>query len=348
MITAAGSGFGTWQGLDVTRWREDATRDCWGQFCYVRDRRDAAVWSAGYHPVCRAPDEYEATFHPDRAEFRRRDGDVETRWAVCVAPDHDAEIRAVTLVNHGGRPCDLDITSYAEVCLNARRADQSHPAFAKLFLETEYVADPEFLLCRRRPRAADQKPIWAVHTVAADGAVDDATEYETDRARFLGRGRTPANPVALTPGARLSGTTGPVLDPIFSLRRRIRLEPGAAARVAFVTGAAETREAATAIARGFRDLGAIDRAFEQARGSNELKESGLTPEDVALFNRLAGTVVFTGPALREPDAVAANRLGQSGLWPHAISGDRPIVLARVSSVADASLIGQLVRWHSYA
>jgi cellobiose phosphorylase len=237
LITAAGAGVGTWRDLDVTRWREDATRDCWGQFCYVRDLGDGTVWSVGHQPLCRTADEYDFAFHADRAEFRRRDGAVETRLAVRVAPDHDAEVRLVTLINHGDRPREFDLTSYAEVCLNHRRADQAHPAFAKLFLETEFVPGPGALLARRRPRAADQKPIWAVHVSAADGPV----EYETDRARFLGRGRTPANPAALDRGARLSGTTGPVLDPVFSLRRGIRLAPGATASVAFVTGAAETR-----------------------------------------------------------------------------------------------------------
>ena len=177
-----------------------------------------------------------------------------------------------------------------------------------------------------------------------------AVEYETDRARFLGRGRTPANPAALDTGSRLSGTTGPVLDPVFSLRRRVRLAPGGTARVAFVTGAAETREAATALAEHFRELDAADRAFDRAResGRKELRELGLTPDDIALFNRLAGAVVFTGPALRRPDAVAANRLGQPGLWRHAISGDRPIVLALVATAGDEPLVHQLVRWHAYA
>ena len=344
LITAAGAGVGTWRDLDVTRWREDATRDCWGQFCYVRDLGDGTAWSVGHQPLCRTADEYDFAFHADRAEFRRRDGAIETRLAVRVAPDHDAEVRLVTLINHGDRPRELDLTSYAEVCLNHRRADQAHPAFAKLFLETEFVPGPDALLARRRPRAADQKPIWAVHVSAADGPV----EYETDRARFLGRGRTPANPAALDRGARLSGTTGPVLDPVFSLRRGIRLAPGATASVAFVTGAAETREAALALAEHFRDLAVAERVDGRARVGDELQELGLTPDDVALFNRLAGAVVFTGPALRVPDAVAANRQGQPGLWPHAISGDRPIVLARVGTAGDESLVRQLVQWHAYA
>jgi cellobiose phosphorylase len=346
MITAAGAGYSTWRDLDVTRWREDGTRDCWGQFCYVRDLGDRMSWSAGHQPLCRAAEDYEAIFHPWRADFRRRDGDLETRLAICVSPDHDAEVRLVTVVNRGGRPRDLDFTSYVEVCLNHRRADQAHPAFAKLFLETEYQSAPGALLCRRRPRAADQKPVWAVHVSAADGPV----EYETDRTRFLGRGRTPANPLALDPGVTLSGTTGPVLDPVFSLRRALRLAPAAEARVAFVTGAADSREDAIALAEQFQTLEAVEHTFDRARQDSldELRELDLTPEDVASFNRLAGAVLFTDPALRSPDAVAANRLGQPSLWPYAISGDRPIVLARLGADDDGVLAYDLVQWHAYA
>ena len=200
MITDAGAGVSTWRDLDVTRWREDATRDCWGQFVYVRDPEDGRIWSIGHQPMPRGVDEYQVAFHADRAEFCRRDGDVETCCAICVARDRDAEVRLVTLVNHGGRARELDLTSYAEVCLHDRRADQGHPAFAKLFLETEFVPGPGALLARRRPRAAVEKPVWAIHMTAADGPASGAVEYETDRVRFLGRGRTPANPAALDPG----------------------------------------------------------------------------------------------------------------------------------------------------
>ena len=263
MITAAGAGYGSWRDLDVTRWREDGTRDCWGQFCYVRDLSDHNTWSVGHQPLCRAAEDYEVVFRPWRADLRRRDGDLETRLAVCVSPDHDAEVRLVTIANYGARPLELDITSYAEVCLNHRRADQAHPAFAKLFLETEYLNGSGALLCRRRPRAADQKPIWAVHVSVADGPV----EYETDRARFLGRGRTPANPAALDPEVTLSGTTGPVLDPVFSLRRIVRLAPAAEARVAFITGASDSRQDAIGLAEQFAFkfvAGVFDRDISSA------------------------------------------------------------------------------------
>src|SRR5262249_51517176 len=266
----------------VTRWREDVTRDCWGQFCYIRDTTEGTPWSAGYQPLCRAADETEVTFHADRAEFRRRDCVTETRLAVCAAQDCDAEVRVITVVNNGDRPRLLELPSYSEVCLSQRRADQAHPAFAKLFVETEYVPTCGALLARRRPRAADQKPIWAIHASAVQGSETGVLEYETDRVRFLGRGRTPADPAALDSGSRLSGTTGPVLDAVFSLRRRIRLDPKSQAKIAFITGAADTREAAIAMAERFPSFESVDRAFSEASVAcrDELQKLELTPDDI--------------------------------------------------------------------
>src|SRR4030095_11816743 len=300
LITSACAGYSTWCDLDVTRWREDATRDCWGQFYYVRDLDDERMWSIGIQPLLKAADECAFELHPDRAEFRRWDGDVETRCAVCVVPDSDAEVRTVTLVNHGSRPREFEVTSYAEVSLNDRRADQAHPAFAKLFLETEFDPHCGALLARRRPRGANEHPVWAIHTSAGNVSATEI-EYETDRMRFLGRGRTPANPAALDSGSRLLRTTGPVLDPIFSLRRRVRVEAGMATRIAFVTGAAETYEAAIGIAERFRELEEINQAFAGAKAhcQSELRELGLNPDEIALFNRLAAAVIFTSSGLRD-------------------------------------------------
>ena len=267
--------------------------------------------------------------------------------------DADAEVRRITLTNHGARPHTLEVTSYAEVALNHRRADQAHPAFAKLFLETEYLPAPPTLLCRRRPRARDQKPIWALHVLAGpEGAAGTAVgevEYETDRARFLGRGRSPARPAALDSGAALSGTVGPVLDPVLSLRRRVRLAPGTCAVLAFGTAAVADRDEAVALARRFSDLAEVARAFERAEIHDKVTMAslGIRHEDAARFQRLAAHVLFTSPALRSLESVTKNRLGQSGLWPYAISGDLPIVLARLASPIDLDLAAELLRAHAY-
>ena len=257
------------------------------------------------------------------------------------------------MTNHGVQPRTLEVTSYAEIALNDRRADQAHPAFAKLFLQTEYLPTPPTLVYRRRPRARDQKPIWALH--ALSGPEDaprtgvGAVQYETDRARFLGRGRTAAHPAALDSGVVLSGTVGPVLDPILSLRRQIRLDPGASSVLAFITAAAVDRDDAVALARRFSDLAEVESAFEQARIHDLVTRAalGITREDTGSFHRLSAHVLFTAPGLRSQPSVTQNRLGQSGLWPHAISGDLPIVLARVAGPDEIGLAGELLRAHSY-
>ena len=317
LLTNAGSGVSTCRGLDMTRWREDAAREGYGQFVYMRDVGKGLVWSAGFQPVCRTPESYEVIFAADKATFRRRDLGIETMLEVIVSPEHRAEIRRVTLVNHDTAPRELELTSYAEIVLAPRGADLGHPAFAKLFLETEWLPGPEAIVCRRRMRSASEQPLWAVHVSAVDrstrgGAALGEVQYETDRARFLGRGRTVANPAAMDPGAVLSGTVGPVLDPVVSLRRRLRIEPGGSAVVAIVTAFAESRDEALAMADQFREVGAATRAFELAWAHIQVehRHHDRSGEDAHLYQRLASHIIFAGSALRaDPSVLAAQPPG---------------------------------------
>jgi cyclic beta-1,2-glucan synthetase len=350
MLTNAGAGFSRCDGLDVTRWREDFTRDDHGQFCYLRDIRSGLLWSAGHQPVCRPTKDYRVVYSADKAEFYRMDGAVATHLEITVSPEHSAEVRRVTLSNHDRRPHDLELTSYAEVVLAPHGADLAHPAFGKLFLETEWVASHEALLCRRRPRSADQQPIWAVHVVSVEGPTVSGVEYETDRARFLGRGRTPALPAALEPDARLTNTTGPVLDPIFSIRRHFRLQPGGSISVLLCTGVAKNREEALSLADHYRDGQVVSRIFDLAWAHSqvELRHLQITTADLHLFQRLATHLLYASPALRAAaDVLAGNRQGQSGLWRYGISGDNPILLVRVAALDDLPLVRHLLLAHSY-
>ncbi len=350
MVTNAGGGYSAWRDLAVTRWCEDRTRDAWGQFVYVRDARTGRVWSAARNPVGAPADSYEVVFSADKAEFHRRDDGIESLLEITVSPENAAEVRRLTLTNLGSQPRELEVTSYAEPVLAPPRADLAHPAFGKLFLETELLPAESALLCRRRPRAAEQQPLWGVHAMAVDGTALGPVEYETDRARFLGRGRTPAAPAALDPGARLSGTTGPVLDPVFSLRRRVRVAPGASVSVAFTTAVATTREEALALADQYHDPHGVMRAFELAWAHSQvqLRHLRLSPEEIQLYGRLAAHIIYAGPALRSPAHVlAANRQGQPGLWRQGISGDRPIVLVRVAEPEELGIVRQLLQAHAY-
>ncbi|MGH2522653.1 MAG: glucoamylase family protein, partial [Anaerolineales bacterium] len=354
VVTNAGGGYSTFQfspgsaQLALTRWRDDLTRDNWGTFIYLRDIANDQVWSAAYQPTAREPDSYEVTYAEDKATFRRRDGGIETETEIVVSPHDPLEIRRVSLTNHTGRARTLEVTSYAEVVLDSARADAAHPAFSKLFVESEFLPERGALLFQRRPRAADQPSVWALHQAVFEGQPAGPVGCETDRARFLGRGHTSRDPVALR--RPLSNTTGAVLDPIMSLRCRVRLAPGETARVVFLAGVAASRVEALRIADKYCDTRILADTFDLAwaYAHIQLRHLGITVEAAHLFQRLASRVLYPDTALRAPvDVLTRNAKGQPGLWPYGLSGDYPIVLARVDEAAELELVRQLLHAHEY-
>ncbi len=350
MLTNTGGGYSSCRDLAITRWRADATRDDWGQFIYLRDVANDRVWSATHQPTRADADTYEVTFSVDKAEFRRRDGNLESHLEVTISPECNVEVRQVTLTNHGRRPAAIELTSYAEVVLAGAAGDTAHPAFSKLFVETEFVPECHALLARRRPRDATSAPAWAVHVLAAPHNAIEYLQFETDRARFLGRGRSTAAPAAMAPAARLSGTTGPVLDAIFSLRSRLHLAADESASLAFATGFAESREEALHLADQYRDLRVVQRTFEMAwaRSQVEMRHLHASPTSLQLYQRLISPLLFPEASLRAPaDVIMSNRRGQSSLWRYGISGDDPIVLLRVTEPSHRSLMRDLLLAHEF-
>ena len=274
------------------------------------------------------PDTYRVTFTEDRVEIVRRDGPWATRLQVLVSAEHDAEARRISIANQGDRTREIEVTSYAEIVLSTAAADRAHRAFSNLFVQTEFEPELEVLLAGRRPRAAGEPAAWAAHLAVVEGDAVGECEFETDRARFLGRDQTLSRPRALLERAPLSGSTGTVLDPIFALRRRVRVPPGATARITFWTAVAETRADVLRIADKCREPAAFDRASTLAwtRARVQLHHLGLAPDEASLFQRLAAHVFYLNPALRAPgETLRRNRAGPHALWAHGISGDRPIM-----------------------
>jgi cellobiose phosphorylase len=348
LLTNAGGGWSTWRDLCVTRQRHDWTVDAGGHFIYLRDPWSNRVWSASYLPVGSEPDEYEVTFDLEKATFRRRDGDFEVTLQIAVSPEDDVEIRRLSIANRGDRPRDLEVTSCAEIVLGRPMDDLAHPAFGKLFIESEFDQQSAGLLFSRRRRSADEAPIWAFHVVGLEGRTRAAVEWETDRARFIGRGRSLSNPVALD-GRALSGTTGAVLDPVAALRERLHLPAGAFVRMTFATGVAGDREAVLGLARKYRDGSAASRVLSMAftHVHTTLQHLGLTDDQAILFDRLASRVFGPDRSLISPPDLEANTLGQTNLWGYAISGDLPIVLIRITDTESLPLVRQVLRAQEY-
>ncbi|MGH8316016.1 MAG: glycosyl transferase, partial [Steroidobacterales bacterium] len=275
---------------------------------------------------------------------------IATTLEVVVSPEHDAEVRRVSITNLGARTREIELTSYAEIVLAPPAADAAHPAFSNLFMQTEYVAELGALLATRRPRSPGEPQVWAVHVVVAEGETVGAMEYETDRGRFLGRGRAIRTPMSVIDGHPLSKTAGAVLDPIMSLRHCVRLAPGASARVTFSTLIASSRDQALALADEYNNPATFERAMTLAwtQAQVQLRYLGIAVDEAYLFQDLASGILYSDATLRPSSAVlTGNNRGPSALWRHGISGDLPIVLVRIDEAEDQSIVRQLLRAHEY-
>ena len=350
MVSSAGGSYSRWNNLAVTRWREDSTRDNWGQFCYVQDVEDGAVWSTTYQPTQAEPKRLEVIFSEGRAEFRRSDNEIELYTEIVVSPEDDIEMRRTRVTNHSERRRIIEFTSFAEVVMAPAPADNAHQAFSKLFVQTEIVEDESAILCTRRPRGKDEKTPYLLHVMTVHDAQVQQVSYETDRARFIGRGNTAQSPLALQEPGPLSGSEGSVLDPVVAIRYRIALEPGQVSVIDVVTGMTETRDAAQYLIDKYQDRHMADRVFELAWTHSQvvLRQLNASEAEAQLYARLANHVIYPNAALRaDAGILARNQRGQSGLWAYAISGDLPIVLMEIRDAANIELARQLVQAHAY-
>ncbi|CAG0946396.1 partial cyclic beta-1,2-glucan synthetase, partial [Anaerolineae bacterium] len=353
LITSAGAGYSCWQEIDLTRWNADTTRENCGTWVYVRDVESGDVWSASYQPTTAPPENQHVKFYPHMAEFRRNDHSIGLTMEITVAPEEDVEIRRVSLTNHTDRVRHIALTSYGEIILAAQTADARHPAFNKMFIESEYVPETNTLLFRRRPRSLSEEPIYLAHSAIVSPGQAITGAHETDRARFLGRGNASRlrAPAALRPGgAGLTGTVGATLDPIMALGQEVELQPHASAQVCFITLAGKSRDQTLELADRYQDLRVIVRAFEQAhvRAELELSQLNLTAPELESIQQLLSALLYPRTALRADLAtLAANKKGQPGLWPFSISGDHPILLVRMGKSEDLALVQQALQAHTY-
>lgn len=362
LITDAGAGYSAYvpgrrreqEPTALTRWRADTTLDCWGNWIYVQDRESGALWSVSQQPADARPDEEQVRFYPHRAEFRRRYGGISLHTEITVAPEDDLEIRRLTLTNHGDETRRLRVSSYAEVVLAPQDQDRRHPAFNKMFIESEYVRRLNALLFTRRPRSTAEEPLHMAHVLVAPPDMEPTRAYEGDRSRFIGRGRTTHAPAAFERSEKgrewLTGTVGATLDPIMALGQQVTMDAHTTAQLTYLTIAAETREEVVELASQYRAWPRISRAFEEAHAQSqvELGNLDLDVSDVRDMTQLLSVLLYPHRTVRaDAQTLAANRLGQSGLWRYGISGDYPILLVRIGQEENAPLVRELLRAHAY-
>jgi len=350
MVTDKGTGYSRSKTADVSRWREDPVIDSYGMFFYVKNVTTNQHWSATYSPLNVLPDRYEVVFTPDKAAYHRADGEIETTLEVVVASDDNAEIRKVSLKNNGDTPCVIEVTSYFEAVLASRNSDVAHPAFSNLFVRTEYHPTYNALLANRRPRGQEEKEMWIAEIPVIEADIVDDIQFETDRMQFIGRGHTVFHPAVLERERPLSNTVGAVLDPIFSLRIKVNIEPNETAQLSFVTVTAGSRESIMELVEKYDNMEACDAAFWLAltRSQVETKYLNIKAQEMELYQNMISHILFQSTQrLKYRHLIQENKKSQPSLWAYGISGDRPIILVVLDKTEEVEILYEVLKAHEY-
>jgi Cellobiose phosphorylase len=350
VLSNCGSGYSRYNNISVTRWRGDTSFSPSGMFFYIRNVNSNMVWSAAYEPSRVMPEEYSAIFSPDKVEYQRVDGNIDTHTEIAVSPEDNVEVRRISITNHSDHIRTLEVTSYFEVVISPQESDLAHPAFNKLFVMTEFLPEADTLLAKRHPRTDSEAPVWLMHAVYVEGDTVGSTQYETDRMKFIGRNRELSTPAAMDVDMPLSGTTGAVLDPVMSLRKRVRIEPGRTVRITYAAGVAGSRKDVLSLSRKYNDESAVNRTFEMAwtRSQVEQRYLNLKEEDIAIFQELTKHIIYLSPQRRAwEEIIKKNVKGQSGLWAYGISGDIPIMLVSIKRSEEVDIVHQALKIHEY-
>lgn len=354
LISNMGGGYSSWHGTDLTRWQPDGVLDPWGTWIYIQDiQRDLIevneTWSATHQPIPADAAEMQVAYFAHMAVFRRTQDEIDSTTEVTVTSDDPVEIRRIHLHNHSEQYRTLRLTSYGEVILSSQSADSRHPAFNKLFIESEFVPDLGLQIFTRRPRSNEDESIFMGHMLVNKGP-QSVIRHEADRSRFIGRGRSMRNPIALNSESYLTGTTGATLDPIFALGQTLLIEPHNSADLAFLTFSGDSRESILELARKYRNWAIIDRSYHQANISAQswLAKQEITTQVFKNISQVLSALLYPFKAIRaSAEMLASNSLGQSGLWRFGISGDYPIMLVQLDDPRQIDLVGELLQVHRY-
>jgi cellobiose phosphorylase len=350
MITDRGTGYSSCNDKAITRWREDNAADKYGMFFYIKNVATNKVWSSAYAPLYKIPEKYEVVYTNDKAVFKRTDGDIHTQTEVIVVPKENVEIRKMTLGNAGDSSCDIEVTSYFEAVMTTQNEDIAHPAFHKLFKETEILKDINGIIATNRPRSSSDKKLWTANFAVVEGETMGDMQFETDRMQFIGRNRDLGAPAAMDDDHLLSGTDGTVLDPVMSMRLKGRILPGKSLQISYVTAFSETREELLILIEKYSQNEFIDRGFTLAHTSGHLEAAYLdiAPSQLEIYQNMTASLLFSGPSRRKfQELIGKNTLGQSSLWRFGISGDDPVVLLVINSTDGIRLLDQILKAHEY-
>ena len=354
VLSNMGGGYSSWHGVDLTRWQPDGVLDPWGTWVYIQELADdlpipGRLWSAAQQPIPGSVADMQVTYFAHMAVFHRSENEITSTMEVTVAPTDPVEVRRIHLHNDLDHSRSLRITSYGEVILAPQIDDSRHPAFNKLFIQSEFVPELNLQIFMRRPRSSQDSTLFMGHMLVSRKNLA-AVRHEADRNLFIGRNQTLQSPAALNSAQYLSGTTGATLDPIFALGQNISIEANGSIDLAYLTFVSESREELLALAKRYHNWVMVERSFRQANLAAQtwLAKQEITSQSLRDILQVYSALVYSFKAVRAaPETIAANRLGQPGLWRFGISGDYPILMVEVDNAKQTNLVREALQAHKY-
>jgi len=357
MLTARGSGYASWSGMNITRYQTDAAEDSQGSFIFLRDAQTQRWWSATEEPTRVAGEEAKTIFTAEKAEFYKHIDGIES-VVECMATvggenRGEGEGRRVRLENRTNRDRLIEIISYGELALNDPAADAAHPVFSRMFVETEIADDGRTIFARRQQRSETEPSIHIAHFVAAGAGEILACSAETDRRAFIGRGRSIRRPAFFDRrhGAQPQNPNadGFTMDPVMSICCRIRIPAHKKAELVFWTFAAADKDKLIGNISHYRRPDAFDKEFSAVWTYSQIirHQIGLSPKNISDYQAYAGHLLFPERLGQAPKSIARNLGRQGDLWPMAISGDFPICILRISNETELPIAREMLRAHEY-
>ncbi|MBE0687163.1 MAG: hypothetical protein IH585_14325 [Anaerolineaceae bacterium] len=365
IISNMGGGYSSWRDIDLTRWQADGVQDSWGTWIYIQNKdsfennedsfAQGKIWSAGYQPFSGEKTNMQVTYFAHKAVFNRVEENITSTMEITICPNDPVEIRLIRLHNTDTKLHPLRLTSYSEVILTKQNIDNQHSAFNKLFIETEFLPELNLQIFTRRLRSNEDSPVFLGHMVVVNkngkpNNNEHAVYHEADRNRFIGRGRNIHNPEALTSDQYLTGTSGSTLDPILSLGIEIDVNPHNSTEMAFLTFAGDSRESILSLANRYSHWALIERSFIEANTAGQvwLGKHNYNSELFKNTMQILSALLYPNKSARtSPETIAANKLGQSGLWRFGISGDYPNILVEIEDPKQIDLVHEVLQVHEF-
>ncbi len=350
MLTANGSGYSRWHDYAITRFIPDATEDQQGTLFFLRDTHSGRWWSVTSEPTRVIEEEAVSIFTDEKAEYTKMVDGIKSTLECLITSEGCGEGRRLQLINTTNKDCLIEVTSYGELALATMDMDNAHPVFSRMFIETEIAEEGKTIFAKRRKRSPNDPEIYIAHFVSSTTDTLQETEAETDRSLFIGRARSIHRPAAFDQNTRFSNSQGCVLDPIMSLRCRIKIPAYGKAELTFWTFAAHTKEVLDNYIKHYRQPDMFQKEFSMAwtRSQVALYQSGTQLKEAIVYQKYATPLIYPDRTWRLPSEILAKTLGkQSDLWPMSISGDNPLCLLRLNNEGNITVLRELLKAHEY-